>query len=60
MDQVCFTTGEAITGIVGSVVMGVSALANVIKAPDEYTGIMKWVSRVVHFVSFDIVTAAKK
>lgn len=59
--QICFTAPQAVIGIIGSVVVGASTLANFIKSPDEYTSpVMQWISRLIHFVAFDIVTAVKK
>jgi len=59
--QVCFTAPVALASAVGGVIVGASTLANFLKSPDEYTNpVMKWISRIVHFVAFDIVTAVKK
>lgn len=59
--QVCTNLPEAIVGIVGMIVMGVSAIVNFIPAPDTITnGFFKAVSRFLHFIAFDITTAVRK
>ena len=60
MDQVCITIGEQWLGIVSSIVMGASVLANIVPSPDKAeTGIGRVFSKIVHFIAFDIVTAKK-
>lgn len=60
MDTVCITSPEYISGIVGSVVVGASTIANFIPAPDQITNpIFRSISRVIHFIALDIVTSKK-
>lgn len=60
MDQVCINNVEWLTSIVGFVVMGASALANAVPAPDKISNpFLRFLSRALHFVAIDIVTAKK-
>lgn len=59
--DICITSPESIVAIVSTVVAGASAFANLIPAPENITNpTLRFLSRVVHFVAFDIVTAAQK
>ena len=61
IQQVCVNAPEYIAGIIGSIVVGASTLANFVPAPDKISNpAFKVLNRVLHFVSMDIVTAAKK
>lgn len=58
--QICLNSPESIAAIVGMVVTGTSAVANFIPAPDKLNNkVMRAISRIVHFVAADVVTAAK-
>lgn len=60
LHQVCINTSEHIVGIVGSVVLFVSMFTNMVPAPDKITNpVLRFISRVLHFASADIVTAVK-
>ena len=61
LPQVCINTPEYLMGLIGTVVIGASTLANFVPAPDKITNpVLKVFSRVLHFVAIDIITAAKK
>lgn len=60
MDQVCFEAGAGLVTILGSVVMAASSLANFVPDPDKIqNGVLRFLSRVLHFAAFDIVTGKK-
>ena len=61
MEQVCISIGAQYMGIVGAVVVGTSAIANFLPAPDATSNkVIKLISRIIHFVAVDITTAVKK
>lgn len=61
MEQICINSPENIIGLVGMIVMGASTVANFIPAPDKATNpVMKFISRIVHFIAVDVVTSMKK
>lgn len=60
MENICINTPESIGAIVGGVVLVASTISNFIPAPDKIGNpVAKLISRVVHFVAVDIVTAKK-
>lgn len=60
MEQVCFSTTESIAGIVGVAITIASTVVNFVPAPDKISNPgMKLLSRFLHFVALDLVTAKK-
>lgn len=61
MDQVCINSPETITAVVTTVIAAAAGFANFIPAPDSINNtVLRGLSRIVHFIAFDIVTAAQK
>lgn len=59
MDQICINSPENIIALVSMVIAGVSTVVNFVPSPDEAKGPMKVISRVLHFLALDVVTAKK-
>lgn len=58
--QICVNSPEAWIGLVSMVVTGVSTIVNFVPAPDKIGNpVLKFLSRVLHFIAVDIVTAKK-
>lgn len=58
MENICINSPEYITGIVGTIVIGASTIANFVPEPDKINNsFLRFLSRVIHFVAVDIVTA---
>lgn len=61
MEQVCAALPSSIMTVIGSIIIGVGYLNNLIPAPDDISNpVFKFLSRVTHFIGTDIVTAVKK
>lgn len=61
VQQICINSPAAVASLVAYGVVGASFLANLVPSPDEIKNpVAKFLSRVLHFVAVDIVTAAKK
>lgn len=61
MEQICINANDHIIMLAGLVITITSGVVNIIPAPDEIdNAILRFLSRVVHFVAVDIVTAVKK
>lgn len=60
MDQVCINNSTEIAGIAASVVAVVSAIANFVPEPEKIDNkFFRFLSRVIHFIALDVVTAKK-
>lgn len=58
MDQVCISGSETLGAIAGGAVVVASTLANFVPEPDKIDNkLLRFFSRVIHFVALDIVTA---
>ena len=61
VNQVCISANAQIVGAVGTFVMLMSGLVNVVPSPaDIKNPVGKFISRLLHFAAADIVTAMKK
>lgn len=60
-NQICITLPSSVMTIIASVIIGVGYINNLIPAPDTITNpVLKFISRITHFIGTDIVTAVKK
>ena len=61
LNQVCISANAQIVGAVGTFVMLMSGLVNIVPAPDKITNpVGRFISRLLHFAAVDITTAVKK
>ena len=61
IQQVCVNTPDYIIGVVSAIVFAASGLSNYVPAPDKIDNkMLRGLSRLLHFVSADIVTAMAK
>ena len=59
-EQICFKGGETLGAIAGGIVVTASAIVNFVPDPDKISNpILRFLSRAVHFIALDIVTANK-
>lgn len=58
MDQTCINGSETLAAIASGAVVLASTVANFVPEPDKIdNGVLRFLSRVLHFVALDIVTA---
>ncbi len=61
IQEICINSPEYIAGIIGSIVVGASTLANFVPAPTKIEHpVLRVLSRILHFVAIDVTTAVKK
>lgn len=58
MDQVCINNSELLATVASGAVVLASSIANFVPEPDKIDNkFLRFLSRVLHFVALDIVTA---
>jgi hypothetical protein len=61
MESICLVSPESIASLVGIVIAAASGIANFFPAPAKIDNkVLRALSRVVHFVAFDVTTSLKK
>jgi hypothetical protein len=60
MDSFCVNSPASVISVIGLIVTGASSIANFIPAPDKIDNkALKLISKIIHFLAVDIVTAKK-
>lgn len=61
MDQICINNAGNIAALVAMAITAASGVANFVPAPNEISNpVGKFLSKALHFLAVDVVTAVKK